>query len=91
MIQDFENPEAPPHEGELTRSDLELVLYELLLADLDQVERRIERIKSGKPSKINQEELALLQKLKSALEAEIRFLPWNCRQRKSLWSGTTAS
>ena len=72
VIQDFENPEAPPHEGELNpQRDLELVLYELLLADLDQVERRIERIKSGKPSKINQEELALLQKLKSALEAEI--------------------
>ncbi len=72
VIQDFESPEAPPHEGKLDpRRDLELVLYELLLADLDQVERRIERIKTGKPSKINQEELALLEKLKNALESEI--------------------
>jgi len=72
VIQDFESPEAPSHEGKLDpRRDLELVLYELLLADLDQVERRIERIKTGKPSKINQEELALLDKLKNALESEI--------------------
>ncbi|MGI6513538.1 MAG: redox-regulated ATPase YchF [Syntrophomonadaceae bacterium] len=72
VIQDFENLEAPPHEGEINpRRDLELVLYELLLADLDQIERRIDRIKAGKPSKVNQEELVLLQKLKNTLEAEI--------------------
>ena len=57
--------------------------------DLDQIERRIDRIKAGKPSKVNQEELVLLQKLKNTLGGN-RFLPWNCHHRKS--SGeTTAS
>lgn len=71
VIQDFENPEAPHLEGNLNPlRDLELVLYELLLADLDQVDKRIERIRTGKPNKANAEEIDLLKRLKDTLEAE---------------------
>jgi GTP-binding protein YchF len=71
VIQNFENPEAPHLEGNLNPlRDLELVLYELLLADLDQIEKRIQRMKTGKQNKVNEEERALLHKLKDTLENE---------------------
>ncbi len=71
VIQAFNNPEAPHLKGNLNPlRDLELVTYELLLADLDQIEKRMERILEGKPNKINQDEINLLEKLRSTLEGE---------------------
>lgn len=71
VIQDFENPEAPHLEGHLNPlRDLELVIYELLLADLDQIEKRVDRIKKGKPNKANEDEMVLLEKLRNSLETE---------------------
>lgn len=81
VIQDFENPEAPHLEGSLDPlRDLELVSYELLLADLDQIEKRLERMKKSKPGNDYDIELALLAKCKDAVESEklissITFLP----------------
>jgi len=71
VIQDFENPEVMHLQEDLNpMRDLELVIYELLLADLDQIEKRIERIEKGKPNKANQEEKVLLERLRHALEEE---------------------
>ncbi|NLV16279.1 MAG: redox-regulated ATPase YchF [Syntrophomonadaceae bacterium] len=71
VIQDFDNPEAPHLEGTLDPlRDLELVTYELLLADLDQIEKRLERMKKGKPGKDHDTELALLAKCREAIEGE---------------------
>lgn len=51
--------------------DIETINYELLLADLDLIEKRIERISSNKKKNNFLSELALLERLKQALENEI--------------------
>lgn len=51
-------------------ADIENIHYELLLADLGLIERRIERIEAGKKKKGQEKELALLGKLQAALENE---------------------
>lgn len=51
-------------------NDIELVAYELLLADLDLIEKRIERINSNKKKNQLQSELNLLERLKNALVNE---------------------
>lgn len=48
--------------------DIEMISYELLLADLDLIEKRIERIHASK--KKNLKELELLERLKTTLEDE---------------------
>ena len=54
--------------------DLELLHTELLLADLEVVEKRIERLKSGKKMKdTEQEELELLNNCREILEGEGRL------------------
>jgi len=51
--------------------DIETVNLELLLSDLDLVEKRIERIHAGKKVKTEQQqELALLERFRTALESE---------------------
>lgn len=50
--------------------DIENIHYELLLADLDLVERRVQRIEANKKKKGQEKELALLSKLQQALEDE---------------------
>ncbi|MGI6435912.1 MAG: redox-regulated ATPase YchF [Syntrophomonadaceae bacterium] len=50
--------------------DIENIHYELLLADLGLVERRIQRIEASKKKKGQEKELALLSKLQQALENE---------------------
>ncbi|MEN6350967.1 MAG: redox-regulated ATPase YchF [Syntrophomonas sp.] len=51
--------------------EIEAVHYELILADLDLVEKRIERINKSKKKNQMLEELELFEKLKSQLENEI--------------------
>jgi GTP-binding protein YchF len=51
-------------------SDLENLSYELLLSDLDLIEKRLERIAASKKKNTLQEELTLLTRLKEALTAE---------------------
>lgn len=48
--------------------DIELVNYELLLADLDLIEKRVERINSGKRKAQADKELFLLDRLRRAIE-----------------------
>ncbi len=51
--------------------DIETINYELLLADLDLIEKRITRIESNKKKKQMLTELNLLYRLKDALENEL--------------------
>ncbi len=51
-------------------SDIETLNYELLLADLDLIEKRIQRIDEGKKKKQLEKEHQLLEKLQNALENE---------------------
>lgn len=50
--------------------DIETINYELLLADLDLIEKRIERINANKKKNQMLDELSLLEHLKNALENE---------------------
>ncbi len=51
-------------------SEIESIAYELLLADLELIEKRIERINASKKKAGFQVELSLLERLKEALENE---------------------
>jgi len=51
-------------------SDIETLNYELLLADLDLIERRIKRIDDSKKKKQQEKERGMLEKLQYALENE---------------------
>ncbi|HQD89633.1 MAG TPA: redox-regulated ATPase YchF [Syntrophomonadaceae bacterium] len=49
-------------------SDIELINYELLLADLDLIDKRVERINAGKRKSHTEKELHLLSRLREAIE-----------------------
>ncbi|MGI6227418.1 MAG: GTPase, partial [Peptococcales bacterium] len=71
IVRAFDNPDVP-HVTETIAplKDLETVDMELLFADLELLEKRIERIKTGKKiKKEQQEELILLERLYQHLEA----------------------
>lgn len=73
VVRSFENPEVPHVDGsvDLVR-DIETIGMELLFADMELVEKRIERIKGGKKiKKENALELELMEKCLDALENEI--------------------
>ncbi|MEW6425848.1 MAG: redox-regulated ATPase YchF [Bacillota bacterium] len=73
VLRAFENPEVPHVDGSLhPLRDFATVQIELLLADIDLIEKRIERIKSGKKiSKEAARELPVLEKCLTALENEV--------------------
>lgn len=70
VLRVFENDDVPHVNTVLNPAgDLETIEMELLFSDLELVEKRIERIKTGKKiTKENQLELELLQKCYDALE-----------------------
>lgn len=90
VVRAFENPEVIHDQLEVDPArDLEQVETELLFADLELVEKRIERIKSGKKiTKENQEELELLQRCYAWLEtgAGIRDMSMKEEERSLLKS-----
>ncbi|WP_078060838.1 redox-regulated ATPase YchF [Desulfotomaculum copahuensis] len=73
VVRAFENENVPHVDGGVDPlRDIETVSMELLFADMELLEKRIDRIKSGK--KVKKEaaaELAVLQKCLAALENEI--------------------
>lgn len=79
VVRAFEDPDVPHIEGSVNpRRDIAIIDAELLLSDLIIVERRIERLEAqlkkggDKQAKAaNEVELALMQRLKAALEAEL--------------------
>lgn len=70
VVRAFDNPDVPLVGDSIDPPrDLETVEMELLFADMELIEKRIERIKSGKKiTKENAEELALLEKCYPVLE-----------------------
>ncbi len=73
LVRAFANPDVPHVDGSVDPvRDLETVNLELLLADMDLVEKRIKRIEEGKKIKKEQaDEMAVLRKCLVALENEI--------------------
>lgn len=71
VVRVFENASVPVFNNEIDPiKDIETINYELLLADLDLIEKRIERINSNKKKNQMLKELNLLQRLQDALENE---------------------
>ncbi len=79
VVRAFFDETVPHIQGKVDPvRDIELIDYELLIADLDLVEKRIERIQQGK--KKNERELAWLCRVRRSLEEEMplskqSFLP----------------
>jgi hypothetical protein len=73
IVRAFDNEDVPHVSGEVNPlRDIETINMELLLADMEIIEKRIERIKTGKKvKKENEIELEVLQKCLSSLENEI--------------------
>lgn len=74
VVRAFDDPMLPNPQGDTDPlRDAKMLHTELLLADLEVVEKRLERLSSGKKSKENQAELPLLEKCRDILEAEGRI------------------
>lgn len=72
VVRAFESDAVPSYNNEVNPiSDIETIKYELLLADLDLVEKRIERIKASKKKNDLQDELDLLERLQESLSNEV--------------------
>ncbi|MFA5383339.1 MAG: redox-regulated ATPase YchF [Eubacteriales bacterium] len=73
IVRTFDNPGLPHVYGNIDPlRDIETVDLELLLADLDVVEKRIQRIEAGKKiTKESAAELPLLKKCRSAMETGV--------------------
>lgn len=73
VVRSFSNPEVPHVDDAINPlRDLETVNMELLFADMEIIEKRIERIKAGKKiKKENIIELEVLGKCLQALESEV--------------------
>lgn len=71
VVRVFENPEVPHPENTIDPvRDIETINLELLLADLEMVEKRIQRIEAGKKKTEQLKELEILKKIKVGLEEE---------------------
>lgn len=74
VVRTFENPMVPVPQGSIDpRRDAEALHTELLFADLEIVEKRIERLTSGKKTKEGQAELPVIEKCREILEGEGRI------------------
>jgi GTP-binding protein YchF len=72
VVRVFESDNVPSLNNTIDpKRDIETIKYELLLADLDLVEKRIERINANKKKNQMLKELSLLEKLKDALSNEV--------------------
>lgn len=71
VVRVFDDESVPALNNEINPvKDIETINYELLLADLDLIEKRIARINANKKKNNFLSELALLERLKEALENE---------------------
>ena len=74
IVRVFENENAPSYSGEVNPiKDIEDINYELLLADLDLIEKRIQRINENKKKNTMLKELELLEKIQAHLEEGLRL------------------
>ncbi|HEX2712243.1 MAG TPA: redox-regulated ATPase YchF, partial [Candidatus Acidoferrales bacterium] len=92
VVRVFENPGVPHSDGSIDPlRDVGSLELELMLADLDQAARRLERIEKDlkkKKDPLLEHELALLSRCRSAIEAErpLRELEFGAEERKLLSS-----
>jgi GTP-binding protein YchF len=92
VVRVFENPAVPHAAGSIDPvRDVESLELELMLADLEQAARRIERIEKDLKKKKDpalEHELALLQRCRAAIEAEkpLRQLEFSPEEQKHLSS-----
>ena len=90
VVRLFENPAVPHEAGSLdAMRDIESVEIELMLNDLEQASKRIERVEKDlkkKKETILETELQLLQRCRQALEAEtpLRELEFKPEEQKML-------
>jgi hypothetical protein len=90
VVRVFDDPSVPLASGKLDPlGDVQHLELELMLADLDQIERRIERVQKDlkkKKEPILEHELALLLRCKDAIEKEqpLRELEFTADERKML-------
>ncbi|MDD4549834.1 MAG: redox-regulated ATPase YchF [Syntrophomonadaceae bacterium] len=72
VVRVFKSDSVPVYNNEINPvQDIETINYELLLADLDLIEKRIERINDNKKRNKMQKELNLLERIKETLENEM--------------------
>lgn len=72
VVRAFANPDVAHVQGSVDPGrDIETVALELLLSDLALVESRIARLTEGKRKKEHEGELAVMEKLRAALEQEL--------------------
>ncbi len=92
VVRLFEDPALPHPAGSINpRRDMESVELDLMINDLDQVTRRIERLEKDLKKKrdpLQEHELALLTRCKSAIESEtpLRELEFTAEGTKTLSS-----
>jgi GTP-binding protein YchF len=92
VVRVFENPAVPPVSGKIDPlGDVESLELELMLTDLDQITRRIERVEKDLKKKREpalEHELALLNRCRVAIESEkpLRELDFSGDEQKILTS-----
>lgn len=87
VVRAFDHAEVLHPEGSINpMRDIATVNVELLLADLQMVENRIKRINEGKKKKEQEQELALMERLREALENEqpVQSLALTAEERASI-------
>jgi ribosome-binding ATPase len=90
VVRAFENPAVPPPAGGIDpKRDVASVELDLILYDLDQAERRIERIEKELKKKKDpalEQELPLLRRCRTLLEGEtpLRAAPFAAEEQKLL-------
>ncbi|MGI6453816.1 MAG: redox-regulated ATPase YchF [Syntrophomonadaceae bacterium] len=70
VVGEFNVEASDQEKGKTIIDNIQMINYELLLSDLELVDKRLERIHAGKKKNQDQKEIALLSKLKEALEEE---------------------
>ena len=90
VLRVFDDPAVPHSAGSIDPlRDAEVLDLELMLSDLDQITRRIERVEKDlkkKKEPILEQELVLLNRCKAAIESEkpLRELEFNPEERKMI-------
>lgn len=87
VVRVFDDPSVPlTTDGINPWHDIELVNYELLLADLDLIEKRIDRINASKKKPDSEKELEFLNKLKNTVEdgQPISSIEFNTEEKEFL-------
>lgn len=88
VLRCFEDPDIPHQFGEIDPLlDLETVNSELILADIQSVDRRIERVRAAAKAdpKAYAPQLAFLQALREHLDAGQRADRFPCGEQESAW------